>query len=70
MVTFPAPALRTGRAVFPQPALQWDHASRTRSTLASTGRRVIAICDIPRKLHGFRSALRFASGLSSSLFTP
>ena len=30
MATFPAPALRTGRAVFPHPALQWDHAARTR----------------------------------------
>ena len=26
---FPPPALRTGRADFPHPALQWDHASRT-----------------------------------------
>ena len=28
---FPPPALRTGRADFPHPALQWDHASRTRN---------------------------------------
>ena len=27
----PPPALRTGRAGFPHPALQWDHASRTRN---------------------------------------
>ena len=28
---FPPPAHRTGRADFPHPALQWDHASRTRN---------------------------------------
>ena len=28
---FPPPALRTGRADLPHPALQWDHASRTRN---------------------------------------
>ena len=32
---FPPPALRTGRADFPHPALQWDHASRTRNAGAS-----------------------------------
>ena len=30
---FPLPALRTGRAVFPHPALQVDHAARTRITM-------------------------------------
>lgn len=30
---FPLPALRTGRAVFPHPALQMDHAARTRITM-------------------------------------
>ena len=28
---FPPPALRTGRADLPHPALQWDHATRTRN---------------------------------------
>ena len=30
---FPPPALRTGRAVFPHPALQVDHAARARTTI-------------------------------------
>ena len=30
-VRFHSPARRTGRADFPHPALQWDHASRTRN---------------------------------------
>ena len=34
---FPPPALRTGRADFPHPALQWDHAFRTRN--AGSGSR-------------------------------
>ena len=31
IVTFSAPALRTGRADFRHRALQWDHAPRTRT---------------------------------------
>ena len=31
MSPFPPPALRTGRADFPHPALRWDHAPRTRN---------------------------------------
>ena len=34
IVTFPAPALRTRRADFRHRALQWDHASRTRTAVA------------------------------------
>ena len=34
IVTFPAPALRTRRADFRHRALQWDHASRTRTARA------------------------------------
>ncbi len=40
LITFPVPALRTGRAVFPHPALQWDHASRTRVPGRFRGRRL------------------------------
>ena len=32
---FPVAALRTGQAALPHPALQWDHAFRTRNTLAA-----------------------------------
>ena len=39
MAAFPVPAHRTQRADFPHSALQWDHASRTRNTRATTGRR-------------------------------
>ena len=39
MAPFPVAALRTGHADLPHPALQWDHASRTRNTLATTGSR-------------------------------
>ena len=36
---FPVAALRTGQAALPHPALQWDHAFRTRNTLATAGSR-------------------------------
>ena len=39
MAPFPVAALRTGQADLPHPALQWDHASRTRNTLATAGSR-------------------------------
>ena len=39
MAPFPVAALRTGQADFPHPALQWDHAFRTRNTLATAGSR-------------------------------
>ena len=39
MAPFPVAALRTGQAALPHPALQWDHASRTRNTLATAGSR-------------------------------
>ena len=35
----PVAALRTGQADLPHPALQWDHASRTRNTLTTAGSR-------------------------------
>ena len=58
---FPPPAHRTGRADFPHPALQWDHASRTRKRqfgAASSHRRSLAVPVALRapgsqKLHGF-----------------
>ena len=37
MATFPLPAPRTRRAVFPQRALQWDHAARTQVDSSSVG---------------------------------
>ena len=39
MAPFPVAALRTGHADLPHPALQWDHAFRTRNTLAAAGSR-------------------------------
>ena len=39
MAPFPVAALRTGQAALPHPALQWDHAFRTRNTLATAGSR-------------------------------
>ena len=39
MAPFPVTALRTGHADLPHPALQWDHAFRTRNTLATAGSR-------------------------------
>ena len=39
MAPFPVAALRTGQADLPHPALQWDHAFRTRNTLATAGSR-------------------------------
>ena len=39
MAPFPVAALRTGHADLPHPALQWDHAFRTRNTLATAGSR-------------------------------
>ena len=58
MAPFPVAALRTQRAAFPHWALQWDHAFRTRNTLATAGRRRPG--SVPRyrlrKRHGFRLA--------------
>ena len=58
---FPPPALRTGRADFPHPALQRDHASRTRNagrdhTRGAKGLRTPGF----QRLHGFTRAVSLA----------
>ena len=58
---FPPPALRTGRADLPHPALQWDHAPRTRNAsseplpaIAGHSRyRWLCVPPGSQKLHGF-----------------
>ena len=51
MATFPLPALRTRRAVFPQRALQWDHAARTRVDSSSVGMAQRLPPPAPREWH-------------------
>ena len=72
MATLPAPALRTGRAVFPHPALQWDHAARTRKHQDDCGpaagdprRRSAETARLPPSV---AHRLRWGEGVS--LFTP
>ena len=54
MTPFPVAALRTQRAVFPHWALQWDHASRTRNTLTTTGHRLPCESGTTSALRGAR----------------
>ena len=42
--------VRTGRAAFPHPALQWDHASRTRN--ASSGSLTVPVACVPPASRG------------------
>ena len=67
---FPPPALRTGRADFPHPALRWDHASRTRNV----GGALLAVPAALRglgsqRLHGLTRAVPLPDA-PPGLFTP
>ena len=48
---FPLPAPRTRRAAFPQRALQWDHAARTRVDSSSAGMAQRLPPPAPREWH-------------------
>ena len=72
---FPPPALRTGRADLPHPALQWDHATRTRNASSEPLPAIAGhpryrwLCVPPaRKLHGFTAVP--LSDAPPDLFTP
>ncbi len=67
MRPFPPPALRTGRAGFPHPALQWDHATRTRDVgSGGSPSRYRWLCVPPAGFVGVATP----AGLRSSVILP